>query len=63
MVMSCKFCEDKELFCDDYGSVRYYDDHLPKIVFDNSGNEYQWGEILINYCPICGKKLVDSEVK
>lgn len=30
----------------------------PALVFTNSANEYGAGVLNINYCPICGRKLV-----
>nr|DAE38051.1 MAG TPA: Rad50 zinc hook motif [Bacteriophage sp.] len=28
--------------------------------FDNSGDEYGDGQFEINYCPMCGRKLVEE---
>lgn len=30
----------------------------PSLVFTNSADEYGAGALSINYCPICGRKLV-----
>nr|DAM47100.1 MAG TPA: Rad50 zinc hook motif [Caudoviricetes sp.] len=30
------------------------------LVFTNSANEYGAGALNINYCPICGRKLVEE---
>ena len=30
------------------------------LVFTNSANEYGAGALNINYCPICGRKLVEK---
>lgn len=30
------------------------------LVFTNSANEYGTGALNINYCPICGRKLVEE---
>ena len=30
------------------------------LVFTNSANEYGFGYVKINYCPMCGRKLVEE---
>lgn len=54
----CEFCqerkpiEDKELYTKivmtKYGNT---------LLYDNSADEYSYGRVSINYCPICGRKL------
>lgn len=60
----CEFCNGKKKKIENgytYGnayikSTNY--GYCYKIFYDNSGGEYGEGEFEINYCPICGRKLV-----
>ena len=53
----CEFCgEDRETktgFIDE----ELYLNEFDILCFDNSGNEYGEGQIKINFCPMCGRKL------
>lgn len=62
----CEFCNGKKKKIENgytYGRAyiestnygNYY-----KLCYDNSGEEYGEGEFEINYCPICGRKLVEE---
>lgn len=31
------------------------------LVFSNSAEEYGYGALNVNYCPICGRKLTETE--
>lgn len=56
----------KSIFCSrDYelnevnGVTLVNEDEENRLYFDNSSWEYARGYIKINYCPICGRKLVE----
>lgn len=56
----------KSIFCSrDYelnevnGVTLVNEDEENRLYFDNSSLEYARGYIKINYCPICGRKLVE----
>lgn len=58
--------EQKVFFCSrDYelnevnGTILVNEDKENRLYFDNSSWEYARGYIKINYCPICGRKLVE----
>jgi hypothetical protein len=40
--------------------VEQYSGNHYSLHYDNSGEEYGEGEFEINYCPICGRKLVEE---
>jgi hypothetical protein len=67
----CKFCENigigipKWDFCNEkspnYSGIAIEIRNItnnPSLVFTNSADEYGAGALSINYCPICGRKLV-----
>ena len=70
-VRMCDFCENIGIFipkwdlCNEktqnYSGVdidiRYITNNM-RLAFTNSDDEYGFGYIKINYCPICGRKLV-----
>lgn len=69
----CEFCENigigipKWDFCNEkspnYSGVAIEIRNItnnPSLVFTNSADEYGSGYIKINYCPICGRKLVQE---
>ena len=45
------------MYIDDYTSARVNLIEDNWLIFDNSGNEYPAGKMLIKYCPVCGRKL------
>ena len=59
-----EFCDGKEKRIENgftYGNAYITQNLLNKsysLNYDNSGDEYGEGEFEINYCPICGRKLV-----
>lgn len=60
----CRFCDGKSEKIENgytYGNAMIVGDtynwHLS---YNNSGNEYVSGQFDINYCPICGRKLVEE---
>ena len=61
----CEFCDGKEKRIKN-GYYTYGDARIEKskrfysLHFDNSGGEYEEGQFEINYCPICGRKLVEE---
>ena len=60
----CKFCDGKNERIENgytYGNayIKSYR-YLYKLRYDNSCDEYGEGEFEINYCPICGRKLVEE---
>lgn len=69
----CEFCKDIGIGLQDWDFLPKEDeDIVPSgdaieirkimnknaLVFTNSANEYGVGALNINYCPICGRKLV-----
>lgn len=60
----CEFCDGKGKRIKNgftYGRVMINKMHgLYILRFDNSGNEYGYGQVEINYCPICGRKLMEE---
>lgn len=62
----CEFCDGREKRIEN--GFTYGNAHIAKTNFgytyslryDNSANEYGEGEFEINYCPICGRKLVEE---
>ena len=63
----CEFCDGKEERIENgftYGNAYITKNCLNKsysLHYDNSGDEYGEGEFEINYCPICGRKLVKDD--
>ena len=61
----CEFCDGKEKRIENgftYGNAYITQNLLNKsysLYYDNSGDEYGEGEFEINYCPMCGRKLVE----
>nr|DAE76882.1 MAG TPA: Rad50 zinc hook motif [Bacteriophage sp.] len=62
----CEFCDGKQKKIENgytYGIakiVEQYSGNYYSLHYDNSGEEYGEGEFEINYCPICGRKLVEE---
>lgn len=71
----CKFCENIGIGLPDWNFLPEKDfDIVPSgnkieirkitdnnaLVFTNSAGEYGAGALNINYCPICGRKLVEE---
>lgn len=60
----CEFCDGKQKRIENgytYGTAKIVERHggyYYSLNYDNSGEEYGEGEFQINYCPICGRKLV-----
>ena len=65
MMNMCEFCDGKEKRIENgftYGNAYITKNLLNKsysLNYDNSGDEYGEGEFEINYCPMCGRKLVE----
>lgn len=70
----CEFCKKIEIgipkwdFCNEkspnYSGIAIEIRNItnnPSLVFTNSADEYGSGYIKINYCPICGRKLVEDD--
>lgn len=57
-----KFCDGKSRKIENgytYGSAKIEKRYgIYSLHFDNSGDEYGEGQFEINYCPMCGRKLV-----
>ena len=71
----CKFCENIGIGLPDWKFLPEDDAEIvpdgmkieirkvidkTALVFTNSANEYGAGALNINYCPICGRKLVEE---
>lgn len=59
----CDFCDGKAKRIENgytYGDARIKKSSGENysLHFDNSGDEYGDGQFEINYCPMCGRKLV-----
>lgn len=61
----CEFCDGREKRIEN--GFTYGNAHIEKnfyysysLRYDNSGDEYGEGAFEINYCPICGRKLVEE---
>ena len=53
----CEFCDGKKKIIDGKGnSVLFGAEN--NMIFDNSDGKEVAGVVKINYCPICGRKLV-----
>lgn len=63
----CWFCEGKGEAISQGGAKAYFYQAeysisiVPQIRYDNSGGEYAEGYLPINYCPLCGKNLRETE--
>lgn len=63
----CEYCEgDKFILEDRYergaASFKWMSLHSNGLlVFNTDGNEYERGEVYINYCPMCGRKLKEAD--
>lgn len=60
----CDFCDGKAKRIENgytYGDARIKKSSGENysLYFDNSGDEYGDGQFEINYCPMCGRKLVE----
>nr|DAR55009.1 MAG TPA: MqsA [Bacteriophage sp.] len=62
----CEFCDGKEKRIENgftYANAYITKNQLSRsysIHYDNSADEYGYGAFEINYCPICGRKLVEE---
>ena len=60
----CEFCDGKARKIENgytYGNARIEKKYgIYSLHFDNSGDEYGEGQFEINYCPMCGRKLVEE---
>lgn len=60
----CEFCDGKARKIENgytYGNARIETMYgIYSLHFDNSGDEYGEGQFEINYCPMCGRKLVEE---
>ena len=60
----CRFCDGKSEKIENgytYGNAMIVGNtHNWHLSYDNSGNEYGSGRFDINYCPICGRKLMEE---
>lgn len=62
----CEFCDGREKKIENgftYGNayiVKTNFGYTYSLRYDNSANEYGEGAFEINYCPICGRKLVEE---
>ncbi len=61
----CEFCDGKARKIENgytYGNPRIEKKMygIYSLHFDNSGDEYGEGQFEINYCPMCGRKLVEE---
>ena len=61
----CEFCDGREKRIEN--GFTYGNAHIAKnfyysysLRYDNSGDECGEGAFEINYCPICGRKLVEE---
>ena len=55
----CEFCSYKKKIIDGKGnSVLFGAEN--NMIFDNSDGKEVAGVVKINYCPICGRKLVEE---
>lgn len=53
----CNYCE---------GNVDYRKDLIPGIYIDGNGklaDDNMLEDAIINFCPMCGRKLIEKEVK
>ena len=63
----CEYCEgDKFILEDRYEngarSFKWMSLHSNGLlVFNTDGNEYERGEVYINYCPMCSRKLTEEK--
>lgn len=63
----CEYCEgDKFILEDRYErrarSFKWMNLHSDGLlVFNTDGNEYERGEVYINYCPMCGRNLKEAD--
>lgn len=56
----CEFCGECRKNKTGFNGEEMYLNEFDVLCFDNSGHEYVRGWIEINYCPMCGRKLVDE---
>nr|DAT74285.1 MAG TPA: Rad50 zinc hook motif [Caudoviricetes sp.] len=53
----CEFCSYKKKIIDGKGNLVLFGAEN-NMIFDNSDGKEVAGAVKINYCPICGRKLV-----
>lgn len=56
----CEFCNGKCQKIENGNAMIVGNTYNWHLSYDNSGNEYVSGRFDINYCPICGRKLVEE---
>lgn len=55
----CDFCRNKKKIIDGKGNLVLFGAEN-NMIFDNSDGKEVAGAVKINYCPICGRKLVEE---
>ena len=55
----CDFCRNKKKIIDGKGNLVFFGAEN-NMMFDNSDGKEIVGDVKINYCPICGRKLVEE---
>lgn len=58
-VRMCDFCMNKKKIIDGKGNLVIFGAEN-NMIFDNSDGKETAGAVKINYCPICGRKLVEE---
>ena len=57
-VRMCDFCRNKKKIIDGKGNLVLFGAEN-NMIFDNSDGKEVAGAVKINFCPICGRKLVE----
>ena len=55
----CDFCRNKKKIIDGKGNLVLFGAEN-NMIFDNSDGKEVAGAVKINYCPMCGRKLVEG---
>lgn len=55
----CDFCRNKKKIIDGKGNLVLFGSEN-NMIFDNSDGKEVAGSVKINFCPICGRKLVEE---
>ena len=58
-VRTCDFCRNKKKIIDGKGNLVLFGAEN-NMIFDNSDGKEVAGAVKINFCPICGRKLVEE---
>ena len=64
MIKCCKYCsQDSESLMESEALIAYIEDGL--LGFEGRGydGEFQRGDLWINFCPMCGRKLGDRHTE